>query len=102
MSQKLKFLGVPVFMNGQNYYVPSLSYQDFKANYELLTTAPAEESKLFEYFDQLVPVIGKAVRRNYEDVTDEQLAGWLDMTTLPMSIKAVQAESGITPVSEGE
>jgi hypothetical protein len=35
-------------------------------------------------------------------VTDEQLTDWLDMTTLPLATKAVQAASGITPVSEGE
>jgi hypothetical protein len=103
MPQKLKYLGVPVFMNGQNYYIPSLPYQAFKANYSLLTTAPGEESeKLFEYFDALLPVIGQAVRRNYPEVTDELLADWLDMTTLPLAIKAVQSASGITPVSEGE
>jgi hypothetical protein len=103
VSTKLKYLGVPVFFNGQNYYIPSLGYQDFKQNYEFLTSTPdVDGPKLFEYFDTLVPIIGKAIRRNYPEVTDEQLTDWLDMTTLPLATKAVQAASGITPVSEGE
>jgi hypothetical protein len=103
MPQKLKYLGVPVYLNGQNYYIPSLSYTDFKASYDFLVSVPElEGAKLFDYFDKLVPIIGAAVRRNYSDVTDEQLAEWLDMTTLPMAAKAVQSASGITPVSEGE
>jgi len=100
---KLKYLGVPVYLNGQNYYIPSLSYADFKANHDFLVSAPdVDGANLFDYFDKLVPIIGSAIRRNYAEVTDEQLTEWLDMTTLPMAAKAVQSASGITPVSEGE
>jgi hypothetical protein len=100
---KVKYLGVPVWMNGQNYLVPSLSYSDFKAHYDFLISVPnLDGAQLFNYFDALIPIIGMAVRRNYSDVTDEQLAEWLDMTTLPLAAKAVQSASGIAPVSEGE
>jgi hypothetical protein len=99
---KLNFLGVPVYLNGRNYYIPSLAYPDFKANYALLT-APAgnlEGDALFAFMDARIPVIGLAVRRNYSEVTDEQLAAWLDMATLPLAIQAVAAASGIKPVSQ--
>jgi hypothetical protein len=102
---KLNFVGVPVYLNGRNYYVPSLAYPDFKANYALLTTAPPNEmsgDEMFAYFEARIPVIGMAVRRNYPEVTDEQLTGWLDMNTLLPAIQAVAASSGIKPVSEGE
>lgn len=100
---KLKFLGVPVFLNGQNYYIPSLSYPDFKANYEFLASAPQlEGTGTLEYFDKLIPIIGLALRRNYPEVTDEQLGQWLDLTTLKLAVQAVQGQSGMTPVSEGE
>jgi hypothetical protein len=103
MPQKLKYLGVPVFLDGQNYYIPSLSYRDFKANYDFLTSLPdLDGAKLFDYYDALIPVIGLAVRRNYSDVTDEQLTGWLDMNTLPLISKAMQGASGMAPVAEGE
>lgn len=103
MPQKLNYLGVPVFLNGQNYYIPSLAYADFKANYELLTSAPKEgNGEIFKYFDALLPIIGLAVRRNYPEVTDDDLYGWVDMNSLPLAIEAVQAASGMKPVSEGE
>jgi hypothetical protein len=99
---KLKFLGIPVYMNGQNYYIPSLSTRDFRANYEALTAATPEGAGPFESFDRFTPIIGVAIRRNYPEVTDEQLADWLDLNTFPEAIKALQAASGIVPVSEGE
>jgi len=103
MAQKLKFLGVPVYMNGQNYVVPSLSFADFKAHFEFLTAKPdVEGTKLFEYIERFVPVAGLAIRRNYPDVTDEQLAGWVDLHTASILREAIQAASGLTLVSEGE
>ena len=100
---KLKFLGVPIYMNGQNYYIPSLSTVDFRNNYQLLTqsdqNAPQDALSTFSAY---TPIIGLAIRRNYPEVTDEQLKEWLDLTTFPLAIKAVQAASGLAPVAEGE
>ena len=99
---KLKYLGVPVYLNGQNYYIPSLSTKDFRTHYAELS-APAKEGEApGDSFDRFIPVIGLAVRRNYPDVTDEQLSEWLDLHTFGMAMKAVQSASGMTPVSEGE
>lgn len=99
--QNLKFIGVPVFMAGQNYYIPSLSYGDFKANYALLSAGP-QESDGADSFERFIPVIGMAIRRNYPAVSDDNLRDWLDLNTLPLAIRAVGAASGMTPVSEGE
>lgn len=102
---KLNFVGVPVYMNGQNYYIPSLSTRDFRAKYDVLTQAQsdAESSRsALDTFDTYIPIIGVAIRRNYPDVTDEQLEEWLDLHTFRIAIKAVQDASGMTPVSEGE
>jgi len=99
---KLNYLGVPVYLNGQNYYIPSLNYLDFKANYDILTSTPEEGSQIFGYVEKVIPIIGLAVRRNYPDVTDEQLADWLDATTFPLAHAALQNASGMKPVSEGE
>ena len=99
---KLNFLGVPVYLNGRNYYVPSLSTLDFRANYDVLTAAPAEGASPLESFDRLIPIIGLATRRNYPEVTDADLAGWLDLTTFKLAVRAVQGASGLEPVAEGE
>ncbi len=100
--QKLKYLGVPVYMNGQNYYIPSLSTRDFRANYELLTAEAPEGAGPFESFDRFLPVILLAMQRNYPDITAEQLAEWLDLHTFQLAVRAVQSASGLTPVPEGE
>ncbi|HVJ09265.1 MAG TPA: hypothetical protein VM554_12865 [Acidisarcina sp.] len=99
---KLKYLGVPVYMNGQNYYIPSLSTRDFRAQYATLTRADEQPQDALATFDAYIPIIGLAVRRNYPEVTDEQLAEWLDLHTFQLAIRAVQSASGMAPVSEGE
>lgn len=100
--QKLKYLGVPIFMNGRNYYIPSLSTKDFRAHYEDLTTPVPEEAGQFASFDRFLPIILLAVNRNYPEITEEQLADWFDLHTFKLAMQAVQAASGIEPVSEGE
>lgn len=100
--QKLKYLGVPLFLNGQNYYIPSLSTLDFRQNYDVLTRPAAPDAGPFDAFDTLVPIVGLAVRRNYPEVTDTMLAEWLDLHTFQLAVKAVQGASGLQPVSEGE
>jgi hypothetical protein len=100
--EKLKYLGVPVYLNGQNYFIPSLSTRDFRAHYATLSAPATEGDGTIEVFDRFIPVIGLAIRRNYPDVTDEQLGEWLDLHTFGLAMKAVQAASGLTPVAAGE
>jgi hypothetical protein len=99
---KLKFPGIAVHMNGQNYYIPSLSTLDMRTVYDRLMTPLPENASILDTIDKFLPLIGRAVRRNYPDVTDEQLADWLDMNTIPHAIQALTNASGLTAVSEGE
>ena len=102
MTQKLKYLGVPVYLNGQNYYIPSLSTRDFRDNYDAMIAPAAADARPEANFDRYLPIIGLAVRRNYPEVTDEMLADWLDLHTFQQAVRAVQNASGLQPVSEGE
>lgn len=99
---KLKYPGVPVYMNGQNYYIPSLSTRDFRANYEAMTTPLPEGAGALESFDRFIPIILLAINRNYPDVSKEFLEEHLDLHTFRQAIAAVQNASGMTPVTEGE
>lgn len=101
MSQQLKFLGVPVFMNGQNYYIPSLSTRQFRENEENLTKV-IEGETANQQFARLIPVVGLAFRRNYPEVTDDQLEDWLDLRTFKLAIRAMQDAAGVEAVSAGE
>lgn len=105
---RLNFPGIPVYMNGRNYCIPSLStrqYRDFQSILED-PPAPAEGEKAAAYLvrvaEAFIPVIGTAIRRNYPEVTNDDLADWLDGTTLMEAWKATQGASGMKPVTEGE
>jgi hypothetical protein len=102
MPQKLKYLGVPVYMNGQNYYIPSLSKRQYQENATRLAagipegTSPADAASWFD------DIILMAFQRNYPEVTAEDLAEWLDLNTTQQAIKALSGASGLEAVAGGE
>lgn len=102
MAQKLRFPGVPVYMNGQNYYIPSLTVRDFRSNYDLLISAAEPNGTPLQVFDKFLPIVLLAINRNYPEVTMEQLEEWLDLHTFIQALQAVQNASGMKAVSEGE
>jgi hypothetical protein len=102
LIQNLKHPGVPVRLNGKNYYIPSLSVKDYRAHEEEISARSPEDVKLSASFDLFIPIIGKAIRRNYPEVSDEQLEDWMDLHSFSLAIKAVSAASGLTPVIQGE
>lgn len=102
MPQKLKFLGVPVYMNGQNYYVPSLGWSDYRANYEVLSAPPAEGERMSDFIEKRIPILLLAMQRNYPDVTAAEFDTWVDLLSFG---KLADAAAGVTAseaVSEGE
>lgn len=100
--QKLKYLGVPIFMNGQNYYIPSLSTRDFIANYDALTKVFPADAPFADVYAHYAPIILLAAVRNYPDMTPADIEGMFDLYTFKLAVRAVQAASGLEPVSEGE
>lgn len=99
---KLKFLGVPVWMNGQNYYVPSLAWPDYKANYDLLTGSPTPGENTSEFMEKRIPVLLLAVQRNYPEVAQIEFETWVDMITFKQLADAAAGVSASSAVSEGE
>jgi hypothetical protein len=108
VKEKLNFPGVPVYMNGRNYYIPSLSTRQYRENASVLENPPVPEdgeksaSYVARATEAMLPIIGIAMRRNYPDVTNDQLEDWLDGSTLMTAWQATQNASGMTPVTEGE
>lgn len=100
----IKFKGVAIFMNGQQYIVPSLSLRQFREHFTALTEPieAADGDGLFAQFKKYVPIIALALQRNYEDVTEEQLFDWLDLNTFRQTFLAVQAASGMKVEAPGE
>jgi hypothetical protein len=108
VRQKLKFAGVPVYINGRNYFIPSLSLKQFEENQVILETGtePLKEETNIAWMIRTrrvtIPVIGMALRRNYPEVTDENLLDWLDSDSHLKAWRATQGASGMEVVSEGE
>jgi hypothetical protein len=108
VKEKLRFPGVPVYLNGRNYFIPSLSTRQYRENQEALEGIVAkndDESDLAygtRILALVIPLIGLAIRRNHPEVTDENLWDWLDTSTWGEVWRATQAASGMTKVTEGE
>lgn len=99
-----KFRGVAVFMAGQTFIIPALSVRQFRDNYEKLTNpiGDVNENTITATFESFVPVIGLAIRRNYPDITDEQLWDMLDLATFKEVVAAIQNASGMREAVAGE
>ena len=94
------YRGVPVFMAGRTYIVPALSLRQFEENTEALTSPI--EGKALDVFKRSVPIIGLALRRNYPEITDDDLFDMLDLESFSTVMRAVQNASGMKPVTPGE
>jgi len=99
------FKGVPLYLNSQKYLVPSLSYAQMKENYDVLSSKDFEhitDENFQRFFDTFLPIVGIAIRRNYPEVTDELLGGWLDLNTFAEAVSAVKGASGLQVIEPGE
>jgi hypothetical protein len=93
MATKVKYSGVPV----NDLIVPALSIgqaEDFDALISAIAplTEPAAESRT-AYAKRLLPLVAAAVRRNYPEMTDAQVADDLDFDSFNLAVKAALAIS---------
>jgi hypothetical protein len=97
LDQDLKYRGVPIYFDGKEWMVPSLSVRQFRDNVQLLSQPVGEltPENMAAKMEKFVPVIGMALRRNYPDITDDHLLDALDLSTFADAIRAVQAASGM-------
>lgn len=100
-----RYQGVPVFVAGEMLLVPSLSMLQFQQFFEPLKAgwSGGEDQAAFdEGLATYIPIIGAALRRNYPEITDQDLLQNLDLLTFGVMVKAVQNASGLRPVTPGE
>src|ERR1700676_2143057 len=102
MTQKLKFKGRPIYLNGQNYYIPSLSTVQFEANAEFLAAGVPEDTPPAKAARWFHPVILLALQRNYPELTLEDLGNWLDLDSTSEALNALTGASKLERVAEGE
>jgi len=90
---KVKYAGVPV----NDLIVPALSIgqaEEFDALIQ--TVAPLENEQRTAYAKRLLPLVAVAVRRNYPDMTDAEVARELDFDSFNGAVRAALGLSNAT------
>jgi hypothetical protein len=98
---KVKYAGIPV----NDLIVPALSIgqaEEFDAL--IVAVSPTEGEARTAYAKRLLPLVATAVRRNYPEMTDSDVAEALDFDTLNVAVRAALAlqEAGGAPKTRGE
>jgi hypothetical protein len=103
-KKQVKFKGVPVYMDGEIWIVPSLSVRQFRDNFDKLQKGfgSLTPENISEKVDETMPVILMALNRNYPDLTPDRLIDMLDMSTLPEVFQAIAAASGTKRIASTE
>jgi hypothetical protein len=101
-QEKPKYEGVPVYLDGREYIVPSLSVRQFREHYAKLTAPQAAGETVAQFLEDRIPIICAALRRNYPGVTEDQLLDIIDLGSFDVITKAIQAASGMKRVKPGE
>lgn len=104
MAEETKYRGVPVFLGGREYLVPSLSVRQYREHAELLAKPihAASDAEMIEVLDKYVPLIGAAMRRNYPELRDEDLLDMVDLGNFRELVTAISGASGLRVVNPGE
>jgi hypothetical protein len=96
---KVKYAGIPI----NDLIVPALSIGQAEAFDSLISSiAPAEGELRTVYAKRLLPLVAAAVRRNYPDMTDAEVANELDFDSFNASVKAALAIGDGTAKTRGE
>jgi hypothetical protein len=99
---KPKYEGVPVYMDGKEWVIPALSVRQYREHQKLLQDGDVTQENLHDYIVARVPLIGAAMRRNYPELTDEQVMDMLDLRTVVRVIQAIGFQTGLRPAQPGE
>jgi hypothetical protein len=104
VSEETKYRGIAIFLGSREYVVPALSVRHYRDHFDLLIepVGKVTPANFSEKIDKFLPIIGMALRRNYPDLTDEELLDALDLVTFFEALRAVQKASGMTEAKPGE
>ena len=99
-----KFEGVAIVLAGTEYTVPALGIRDVKRLLPMVQRMKLEDgAPKEEFLDDACALIVVALRRNYPDMTDDEIIDLLDVTNLKPVLAAVLQASGfvVVPVADG-
>lgn len=86
MAAPLPHDGLPITLGGQAWTMPSLSARAARQYWPRI--AAMERGEEGDPLGLVAALVGACLRRNYPEVTDEQVADWIDMDNFEeLSIK---------------
>lgn len=94
--------GRPVVLGGVMYIVPPLTLYAVRQFAERLKTLDLSGGMDPDKLDLLAQVVHAAVKRNYPDMTYEELLEKLDLGNVHSVFEAVMGVSGFTPAAGGD
>lgn len=101
MVEEVKHDGRKVRIGGRDYIIPALSFRLLRvleADLKLVGGGPETP----ETRAAALRVITACIRRNYPDVTEEQMEDELDLRNVMQVIEAIRGESGMEILQRGE
>lgn len=98
---KVKYAGIPI----NDLIVPALSVgqaEDFSAL--LSAAAPTEGELRVDHAKRMLPLIAAAVRRNYPEMSDSDIAEAIDFSTINVALRAALGmnDADAPPKTRGE
>ncbi len=87
--------GVEVELGGENRIVPPLSFGDIKRILPKLKNVDINGTISDEMIDTITDAVASALRRNYPTITNEDVAGWLDLSNFQQVFEAIMKTTGL-------
>lgn len=94
--------GQPVVLGGREYTVPPLSLFHVRHFANQLKTLDLSGGMDPEKLDLITQVVHAAMKRNYPDISQDQLLELLDLGNVYRVFEAVMGVSGFEPAKAGE
>lgn len=93
--------GVPLILAGNEYLVPALSLAAFRRLGPRLAALESSGDRLAQ-MGVMGEALHAAMRRNYPELTLEQVEEMFDLRTIEAAFQAVLGQSGVVPHKPGE
>jgi hypothetical protein len=103
VEAKPKHAGKPVTLGGREYIIPSLSVNQAQELWPDLMAAERDVTveNLPQKWAQMLPIVAAAIKRNYPEMTVEEIGDLVGLDQLPEVVLIVVGQSGLRAAPGG-
>ena len=93
--------GVQISLGGKEYIVPALNFRQLRELKEPMSKLNATANGIPDdvAFDAGLSIIEAAIKRNYPDITREQVEEMIDLSNFKIILPAIMGASGLVKTS---